>query len=70
MTRFEIKKMQVENKTLRTENDQLIKEQREFQEALKKQVDRIKKLGPWKRFWAAVQLVKDLITTIEAGLRT
>ena len=69
MTKQAIDAMLAENKAIKEYNDQLIKEQQEFQAALKAQVDRINKLGPWKRFWAAVQLVKDLILTIEAGFR-
>jgi len=69
MTQTEIQEMLLENVALKKENEKLIKEQKEFQDALKKQVERIKGLGPWKRFWAAVQLVKDLIVTIEAGFR-
>ena len=69
MTRKEINAMQAENAGLKNEVSNLIKEQKEFQDALKAQVARIRSLGPWKRFWAAVQLVKDLIMTIEAGFR-
>jgi hypothetical protein len=57
------------NEALVVENYNLVKEQQAFQEALKKEVDRIKGYKPWKRFWAAVQLVKDLIMTIEAGFK-
>ena len=57
------------NEALLVENENLIKEQQEFQEALKKEVDRIKGYKPWKRFWAAASLVIDLITTIEAGFK-
>ena len=69
MTKKEIDMMIAENIRLNIENEKLIKEQKEFQDALKAQVDRIKGLGPWKRFWAAAQLVIDLITTIEKGFR-
>ena len=51
------------------ENENLIKEQKAFQDALKKEVDRIKGYKPWKRFFAAARLVIDLITTIEAGFK-
>ena len=69
MTQAQQQALIAENSQLKRENAELIKEQKEFQDALKKQVKRISKLGPWKRFWGAVQLVKDLIMTIEAGFR-
>jgi hypothetical protein len=69
MTKSEIQAMLLENVALKSENENLVKEQKEFQQALKTQIDRIKGLGPWKRFWAAAQLVIDLIGTIEAGFR-
>ena len=69
MTNQEINAMQAQNLQLKNANEQLVKEQKEFQAALKTQIDRIKGLGPWKRFWAAAQLVIDLIVTIEAGFK-
>lgn len=60
--------LHAENVILKSENEKLIKEQAEFQDALIDKIGELKKLGPWKRFWGYWSLVKDLITTIEQGI--
>jgi len=49
-------------------NENLIKEQKEFQAALILKVQEIKKLGPFKRFLAYGRLLWDLISTIEQAI--
>ena len=68
MTKEEERKLISENIQLHLDNEKLVKEQKEFQDALKEKIDQLKKLGPWKRFWGYWQLVSDLITTIEQAI--
>jgi hypothetical protein len=53
---------------LKSENDELIKKQQAFQGALIDKIEEIKKLGPFKRFFAYGRLLMDLIQTIEAAI--
>jgi len=53
---------------LKEVNENLIKEQKEFQAALVAKVQEIKKLGPFKRFLAYGRLLWDLISTIEQAI--
>ena len=64
-----IQKLELENLALKETNENLIKEQNEFQEALILKVKEIKKLGPFKRFLAYGRLLWDLISTIEQAIR-
>jgi len=53
---------------LKNENDELIKKQQAFQGALIDKIEQIKKLGPFKRFFAYGRLLMDLIQTIEKAI--
>jgi hypothetical protein len=53
---------------LKSENDELIKKQQAFQGALIDKIEEIKKLGPFKRFFAYGRLLMDLIQTIEKAI--
>ena len=68
MTKEEINKLVAENIQLNLDNENLKKEQKEFQDALIDKINALKDLGPWKRFWGYWQLVSDLITTIEQAI--
>lgn len=63
-----IQLLEIENLALKNANENLIKEQKEFQEALVLKVQEIKKLGPFKRFLAYGRLLWDLISTIEQAI--
>ncbi len=63
-----IQLLQIENLALKETNENLIKEQNEFQDALVQKVQEIKKLGPFKRFLAYGRLLWDLISTIEQAI--
>ena len=63
-----IQRLEIENTELKQTNENLIKEQNEFQDALIQKVQEIKKLGPFKRFLAYGRLLWDLITTIEQAI--
>ena len=63
-----IQKLELENLALKQTNENLIKEQNEFQEALVAKVQEIKKLGPFKRFLAYGRLLWDLISAIEQAI--
>lgn len=69
MTKEEINKLVAENIQLHLDNEKLKKEQKEFQDSLRVHINTIKALGPWKRFWGYWQLIKDLITTFEEGIK-
>ena len=69
MTAAQIQQMIAENIQLKEDNSKLIKEQREFQDALKVHINALKKLSPWRRFWGYWQLIKDLILTFEEGIK-
>lgn len=64
---IEAQRLQIE--VLKNENENLIKEQKEFQDELFKRVQEIKKMGPFKRFMAYGRLLWDLIAVIEQGIR-
>jgi len=64
-----IQALKVENVLLKSENDALKKEQKEFQDELFKKVQEIKKLKPFRRWLAYGRLLWDLITVIEEGIR-
>ena len=68
MTKEQIQAIVVENIELKQTNENLIKEQKEFQYALIEKINAIKALGPWRRFWGYWRLVMDLITTIEQAI--
>lgn len=53
---------------LKSENEELIKKQQAFQSALIDKIEEIKKLGPFKRFFAYGRLLMDLIQTIEKAI--
>ena len=53
---------------LKSENEELIKKQQAFQGALIDKIEEIKKLGPFKRFFAYGRLLMDLIQTIEKAI--
>jgi len=65
----QISELQAENLILHTENEELKEKQKAFQEELTQEIERLRKLGPWKRFWGAWSLVLSLITTIEEGFK-
>ena len=69
MTKEQIDKLVSENIILNIENQNLIKNQRAFQEALIEKINALKQLGPWRRFWGYWKLVMDLIITIEEGIK-
>ena len=54
---------------LEDENEKLKKEQQEFQDELKKEIDKIKAMKGLKRFWASLKLLWSLINTIEQGFK-
>jgi hypothetical protein len=68
MTAAQIQKLIGENIQLNLDNENLKKEQKEFQNVLIEKINGLKDLGPWKRFWGYWQLVIDLITTIEEAI--
>jgi hypothetical protein len=53
---------------LKETNENLIKEQAEFQAALIQKIKEINNLGPFKRFMAYGRLMWDLIATIEQAI--
>ena len=53
---------------LKEVNENLIKEQKEFQAALVAKVQEIQLMGPFKRFLAYGRLLWDLISTIEQAI--
>ena len=63
-----IQHLEIENDALKETNKQIIKEQNEFQDALIAKVEEIKKMGPFKRFFAYGRLLIDLIETIEKAV--
>ena len=69
MTKEEINKIVAENIQLHLDNENLKKQQAEFQNALIEKINALKDLGPWRRFWGYWKLVMDLITTIEEAIR-
>ena len=54
---------------LENENEKLKKEQQEFQDELKKEIDKIKDMKGFNRFWASLKLLWSLINTIEQGFK-
>lgn len=68
MTKNQITAMIAENQQLKINNEKLIKEQKQFQDALIAKIEELKKLGVWKRFWGYWSLVADLINTIEQAI--
>lgn len=54
---------------LENENEKLKKEQQEFQDELKKEIDKIKAMKGFNRFWASLKLLWSLINTIEQGFK-
>lgn len=64
----EINRLQEQNIKLHAENEELKKEQKEFQDALVAKIEAFQKLGPWKRFWSYIALITDIITTIEEAV--
>lgn len=54
---------------LEDENEKLKKEQQEFQDELKKEIDKIKAMKGFNRFWASLKLLWSLINTIEQGFK-
>jgi len=54
---------------LQDENEKLKKEQQEFQDELKKEIDKIKAMKRFNRFWASLKLLWSLINTIEQGFK-
>jgi hypothetical protein len=68
MTAAQIQKLIAENIQLNLDNENLKKEQKEFQNVLIEKITGLKDLGPWKRFWGYWRLVMDLITTIEEAI--
>lgn len=69
MTKEEIDKIVLENIQLNIDIINLKKEQKEFQEALIKSIQEIKKLGAWQRFWGYWKIVLVLINTIEESIK-
>ena len=69
MNKEEINKLVAENIQLHLDNEKLKKEQKEFQDELRVHINGLKKLSPWRRFWGYWQLIKDLITTFEEGIK-
>ena len=54
---------------LEDENEKLKKEQQEFQDELKKEIDKIKAMKGFNRFWPSLKLLWSLINTIEQGFK-
>ena len=48
---------------------ELKKEQQEFQDELKKEIDKIKAMKGFNRFFASIRLLWSLINTIEQGFK-
>jgi hypothetical protein len=63
-----IQEQKIKIDVLTNENEKLLKEQEEFQSALIEKIKDIKKLGPFKRFFAYGRLLMDLIQTIEKAI--
>ena len=63
-----IVQMEIEIFELKGINENLIKEQKEFQAALVAKVQEIQLMGPFKRFLAYGRLLWDLISTIEQAI--
>ncbi len=63
-----IQEQKIKIDVLTNENEKLLKEQQEFQSALIEKIKEIKKLGPFKRFFAYGRLLMDLIQTIEKAI--
>jgi hypothetical protein len=63
-----IQEQKIKIDVLTNENEKLLKEQEEFQSALIEKIKEIKKLGPFKRFFAYGRLLMDLIQTIEKAI--
>ena len=63
-----IQEQKIKIDVLTNENEKLLKEQEEFQRALIEKIKEIKKLGPFKRFFAYGRLLMDLIQTIEKAI--
>ncbi|MDB4433141.1 hypothetical protein N9166_00195 [bacterium] len=63
-----IQEQKIKIDILTNENEKLLKEQEEFQSALIEKIKEIKKLGPFKRFFAYGRLLMDLIQTIEKAI--
>jgi hypothetical protein len=68
MTAAQIQKLIAENIQLNLDNENLKKEQKEFQNVLIEKINGLKDLGRWERFWGYWRLVMDLITTIEEAI--
>ncbi len=65
-----IQEQKIKIDVLTNENEKLLKEQEEFQSALIEKIKEIKKLGPFKRFFAYGRLLMDLIQTIEKAINS
>ena len=68
MTAAQIQQMIAENIQLKEDNSNLIKKQKEFQDALIEKIKYLKTLGKWHWFWGYWRLVGDLFTTIEEAI--
>ena len=68
MTKEEERKLISENIQLHLDNEKLVKEQKEFQDALIKKIAELKELGAWSRYRCYTNLLIKLITTIEQAI--
>ena len=63
-----IEKLQIENQILTEENNDLKKEQKEFQDVLILKIMEIEKLGFWQKIGKYWALLTDLINTIKLSI--
>ena len=63
-----IQKLQIENQILTNENNDLKKEQKEFQDVLILKIMEIEKLGFWQKIGKYWTLLTDLINTIKLSI--
>ena len=62
-------KLRVEITNSEATNETLKGEQETYEKSLRKEIERIQKLGPWKRFWGSVELFKNLFEVIQQGFK-
>lgn len=65
----ELKALRFDVAKLEAQNEALKKEQQEFQEELKKEIDKIRQMKGFARWWNAGKLIWQLISTIESGFK-
>jgi|19_taG_2_1085344.scaffolds.fasta_scaffold03301_1 hypothetical protein len=69
LKRYGVNKLVEDYIDLENNYSELKKEQKEFQEQLTKEIDKIKAMKGFNRFWASLKLLWSLINTIEQGFK-